>query len=126
MGCFTNAETRLPFMSENDLVDCRAIMQRIIDELRDLGQPFNGVLNGGFFKTREGLWVMEFNARFGDPEGLNVLSVLEGSLADLLRRIWDGTVSEDSVSFAKKASVVKYLVAKEYPGRKHEVDRIHA
>ena len=115
MGCFTNAETRLPFMSEINLADCRAIMQRIIDELRDLGQPFNGILNGGFFKTKDGLWVMEFNARFGDPEGLNVLSVLEGSLADLLRRIWDGTVSEDSVSFAKKASVVKYMVAKEYP-----------
>ena len=88
-------------------------MQSIIDEMRKAGSRFNGVLNGGFFKTPAGIKFMEFNGRFGDPEGLNILSILETSFSDLLVHIWSGTLSDKAVSFAKKASVVKYLVAKE-------------
>ena len=115
MGCFTAAEKKLPFMTDGDLEDCRTILQRTIDETRRMGHAFAGVLNGGFFKTKNGIRFMEFNGRFGDPEGLNVLSVLKGSFADLLIRLWDQTATEDAVSFLNKASVVKYLVAKEYP-----------
>lgn len=115
MGCFTNSEKRLPFMSEKDLDDCKDIMQKIIDEMRTENLLFNGVLNGGFFKTRHGIKFMEFNGRFGDPEGLNILSVLKGSFSELLIHLWNKTLSENVVSFLKKASVVKYLVAKEYP-----------
>jgi len=115
MGCFTSSEKKLPFMSDKDLNDCRLIMQRIIDEMRSKKLFFNGVLNGGFFKTKHGIKFMEFNGRFGDPEGLNILSILEGSFSELLVHIWNKTLSEDVVSFVKKASVVKYLVAKEYP-----------
>ncbi len=115
MGCFTSSEKKLPFMSDKDLDDCRLIMHRIIDEMRSKNLFFNGVLNGGFFKTKKGIQFMEFNGRFGDPEVLNILSVLEGSFSDLLIHIWNKTLSDDVVSFAKKACVTKYLVAKEYP-----------
>lgn len=115
MGCFTDARGRLPFMDERDAADCAGIMQRIIDVLRDAGAPFTGVLNGGFFKTARGIRFMEFNARFGDPECLNVLSVLKTPLADVLSRVRDGTLRSDSVQFERKASVSKYLVAREYP-----------
>ena len=115
MGCFTAPGMRLPFMSAQDLDDCTGIMQRIIDRLREAGTPFTGVLNGGFFKTARGIRFMEFNARFGDPEGLNVLSVLETPLAEAVARMWDGTLSEGSVRFSGRASVSKYLVAREYP-----------
>ncbi len=120
MGCFTNSEERLPFMSRQDLSDCKSVMQRIIDEMRCNGLFFNGVLNGGFFKTRDGIRFMEFNGRFGDPEGLNVLSVLQGSFSELLIHIWNRTLSEDAVRFVRKASVTKYLVAKEYPDKSRE------
>jgi len=115
MGCFTNSEKKLPFMSEKDLDDCTYIMQKIIDEMKSENLFFNGVLNGGFFKTKHGIKFMEFNGRFGDPEGLNILSILKGSFSELLIHLWNKTLSEDVVSFIKKASVVKYLVAKEYP-----------
>lgn len=115
MGCFTTAEKKLPFMTDGDMSDCQNIMQRIVDEMRGAGLCFTGVLNGGFFKTPNGIRFMEFNGRFGDPEGLNVLSVLNGSLSDVLLHIWNGTVSDDAITFVKKASVTKYLVAKEYP-----------
>jgi phosphoribosylamine--glycine ligase len=115
MGCFTNNENKLPFMSDKDLQDCRNIMQKIIDEMKSEGLSFTGVLNGGFFKTKDGIKFMEFNGRFGDPEGLNILTILESSFADLIRDIWHKRLSENKVDFIKKASVVKYLVAKEYP-----------
>ncbi len=115
MGCFTDSKKKLPFMNDKDLDDCIYIMQKIIDEMRSENLFFNGVLNGGFFKTKYGIKFMEFNGRFGDPEGLSILSILKGSFSELLIHIWNKTLSEDVVSFVKKASVVKYLVAKEYP-----------
>ncbi len=123
MGCFTGPEGRLPFLTDGDLDDCRGIMQGIIDEMGRNGLLFNGVLNGGFFKTRDGIRFMEFNSRFGDPEALNVLSVLEGSFSDLLVSMWDKTLADRAVSFARKASVVKYLVAPEYPEQSSESTR---
>ena len=121
MGCFTNSEKKLPFMTDKDLDDCQCIMQKIIDEMKSNNLFFNGVINGGFFKTKHGIKFMEWNSRFGDPEGLNILSILEGSFSELLIHLWNKTLSDDVVSFVKKASVVKYLVAKEYPDTSNEV-----
>ena len=121
MGCFTNSEKKLPFMTDKDLDDCQYIMQKIIDELKLNHLLFNGVINGGFFKTKHGIKFMEFNGRFGDPEGLNILSILDGSFSELLIHLWNKTLSDDVVSFVNQASVVKYLVAKEYPDTSNEV-----
>lgn len=121
MGCFTNSEKKLPFMNEQDFDDCKYIMQKIINEMKSKNLFFNGVLNGGFFKTKQGIKFMEFNGRFGDPEVLNIISILEGSFSELLIHIWNKTLSENVVSFIKKASVVKYLVAKEYPEQSDNV-----
>ncbi|MEM6406676.1 MAG: phosphoribosylglycinamide synthetase C domain-containing protein, partial [Pseudomonadota bacterium] len=82
---------------------------------------FNGVLNGGFFITKNGIKFMEFNGRFGDPEGLNILSILKSPLSQLIRDLWHKTLTEKSVDFIEKASVIKYLVAHEYPGASKEV-----
>jgi len=121
MGCFTDNEKKLPFMTDQDMKECARIMQNVIDELDAQGHSLQGVLNAGFFKTAHGIKFMEFNARFGDPEGINILGILEGSFSEMIKHIWNGTLSESNVSFAKKASVVKYLVAKEYPGKSRKV-----
>lgn len=117
MGCFTAAEKKLPFLSDADLNDCETIMRGILNRLDSDGARFNGVLNGGFFKTAAGIRFMEFNSRFGDPEGLNVLTTLRGSFADVLRAIWSGNLASDSIAFIPEASVIKYLVAAEYPDK---------
>ncbi len=116
MGCFTAAGGRLPFLSDRDMTDCREIMTRVIAEMKRRGLRFDGVLNGGFFRTREGIRFMEFNGRFGDPEALNVLSVLDSPFSELIVRMWDRTLDGRAVRFADKATVNKYLVAPEYPG----------
>jgi len=115
MGCFTAAGQRLPFLADADIADCETIMRRILRRLEKAGTRFNGVLNGGFFKTASGIRFMEFNGRFGDPEGLNVLTVLRGSFASVLRAIEAGKLSADTLEFIEQASVIKYLVAAEYP-----------
>ena len=116
MGCFTAAGgKKLPFMSDLDWQQCETVMRRTIERLHEMGTDFNGVINGGFFKTRNGIRFMEFNGRFGDPEGLNITSIMQGSLADVIRDICHRRLTEDSVPFISQASVVKYLVAREYP-----------
>lgn len=115
MGCWTNSEIKLPFMSDKDLDDCQTIMQKVIDKMANDKLNFSGVLNGGFFKTKDGIKFMEFNGRFGDPEGLNIMSVLDSSLADMIRDMYHKQLSSEKVKFKNQASVVKYLVAKEYP-----------
>ena len=115
MGCFTGSDKRLLFMTNKDWRDCQAIMTRVIDNMRDNQLLFNGVLNGGFFKTAKGIRFMEFNSRFGDPEALNILSLLKGSFSKLLIAMFDKTLGQVKCRFINKASVIKYLVAKEYP-----------
>jgi len=117
MGCFTAAEKHLPFLSPSDIEACERIMRRIIRRLNEVGTPFNGVLNGGFFKTANGIQFMEFNGRFGDPEALNILTVLQGSFASLLRSMHAGTLSADQTLFLPEACVINYLVAPEYPAK---------
>lgn len=114
MGCFTDKET-LPFMTGDDLDSCRTVMQRTLDDMRQRGIAFNGVLNGGFFKTAQGIRFMEFNGRLGDPEGISTLCTIKGSFSKTVQAMHDGTLSADTVGFKDTASVVKYLVAPEYP-----------
>ena len=102
-------------MSNKDLDDCRQIMQSVINEMSHRSLFFNGVLNGGFFLTKDGIRFMEFNGRFGDPEGLNILSIFDGSFAGLICILWHKSLAEDRVQFVEQASVIKYLVAHEYP-----------
>jgi len=115
MGCFTNKEKKLSFLNDNDWNECKTIMQNVLDEMRKNNIVFNGVINGGFFKTKKGIQFMEFNSRFGDPEGLNILSVLKTPLSQVLINIANQSLDKIKIEFIPKASVVKYLVAKEYP-----------
>jgi len=73
------------------------------------------ILYGQFMNTRDGPKVVEFNSRFGDPEAMNVLSLLESDFAAILCRIIEGTLSQAHVRFAPKATVCKYLVPEGYP-----------
>ena len=115
MGCFTGPTKALPFMTDGDLEDCRRAMASVLDEMRRLGLQFTGVLNGGFFLTKDGIKFMEFNGRFGDPEGLNILQISRTPFSDVIRMMWNGVLTSDKVQFERRASVVKYLVGPEYP-----------
>ena len=111
MGCFAG----LSFLVRDDLDKCESAMNSVLGEMRRLGLRFTGILYGGFFLTKNGVRLVEFNARFGDPEGLCVLQLLETPLSEAVRRMYHGVLTADAVRFARRASVIKYLVGPEYP-----------
>ena len=105
----------LPFVSRRDYERALRIMEETVAALRAEGTPYRGVLYGQFMNTREGPKVIEFNARFGDPEAMNVLSLLDSDLAAIVGHVIEGDLSPSHVRFAKKATVCKYLVPEGYP-----------
>jgi phosphoribosylamine--glycine ligase len=125
MGSYSCADHGLPFIEPTELDMARAINERVIAALaQKTGKPYRGVLYGGFMSTADGLRLIEYNARFGDPEAMNVLSILD---SDLLELCWSAAIGElhtVAVNFATKATVCKYIVPAAYPKPKGAGDVI--
>ena len=115
MGSYSMPDHMLPFVTDTDYTKALAIMKATIQALERTGHPYKGILYGQFMNTARGPKVIEFNARFGDPEAMNVLSLLCSDLSEIVTRITDGTLSAAKVSFAQKATVCKYIVPGGYP-----------
>jgi phosphoribosylamine--glycine ligase len=112
MGSYTTGDT-LPFMTKQDKEAATKIMHNVIYALKKDGAPFRGVLYGQFMITSKGPKVIEFNARFGDPEAMNVLTLLEDDLSNILLSIAEGQLT--SARFSNDCTVVKYMVPDGYP-----------
>ncbi|HCA67146.1 MAG TPA: hypothetical protein DEP11_02720 [Candidatus Jacksonbacteria bacterium] len=72
-------------------------------------------LIGGFIAVRDGVRLIEYNVRFGDPEAMNVLPILKTDFVDICLAMINGTLADLNVEFEKKATVCKYLVPEGYP-----------
>lgn len=93
------------------------VAQPVVDHMRASGTPFSGLLYCGLALTPAGVKVIEFNARFGDPETQVVLELLESNLADLLHACATGTLaSQPALRWREGAAVVVVLAASGYPG----------
>ncbi|WP_435347306.1 phosphoribosylamine--glycine ligase [Haloarchaeobius sp. HRN-SO-5] len=122
MGSYTDASFQLPFMTELDSFEALEILKETVAALDD----FRGVLYGQFMLTADGIRVVEFNARFGDPEAMNVLPVLDTDFYDVVAAARDGD-RLPALDFADRATVCKYAVPEGYPtdpksGTRIEVD----
>src|SRR5262245_73488 len=116
MGSYSCEDHRLPFLSEEDVRAASAINAAVARALlRDTGQRYRGILYGGFMATRQGVRLLEYNARFGDPEALNLLPLLKTDLVDICEAIVKGTLDRVRVEFARLATVCKYVVPEGYP-----------
>jgi len=114
MGSYSSGRM-LPFMDKKDLEDAEKIMRETIHAMKKEGAPFKGVLYGQFMITKNGVRIIEFNARFGDPEAMNVLALFKGSLTNMLLSIADENL--EKAEFNESATVVKYLVPEGYPDK---------
>jgi phosphoribosylamine--glycine ligase len=128
MGSLTMPTATLPFMTAAHYQEACSIIERVIARLGELGRHFTGVMNSGFFATAEGVKVIEFNARFGDPECMNIMSLLGGSWPHVMEQIAAGTLTAADVPLRPEASVVLYLVSPDYalragPAYDFELDR---
>ncbi|MDR0198862.1 MAG: phosphoribosylamine--glycine ligase [Methanomassiliicoccaceae archaeon] len=113
MGSYTDADHLLPFVTASERKESLRIVQQIVDALRKEGCTYRGPMYGQFMLTTEGPKLIEINARFGDPEAMNVLPVLETSFTDVCMAMASGTL-KDNVKFEKKATVCKYVVPEGY------------
>ncbi len=109
MGSYSMSDGLLPFLEESDRERAIYIMQRVLQALRKENREFRGVLYGGFMLTRDGVRLLEFNARFADPESLNVISVMKGSLTETLLSSATGHLKRE-LSFERMATVCRYFV----------------
>jgi phosphoribosylamine--glycine ligase len=89
----------------------------VLDELARRGTPFIGLLYAGLMLTSQGVKVLEFNCRFGDPETQSILPRLEGDLLEALAGAAAGDLGDADLSAADKAAVTVVLAGGGYPER---------
>lgn len=114
MGSYSDANGSLPFLTADDLAQGERIAQAIVDALRAEGRPYVGTMYAQFMVTKDGPRVIEVNARFGDPEAMNVLEVLETPYPDVLTAMTTGSLSRARVAWKPLATVCKYVVPEGY------------
>lgn len=114
MGCLSFENGLLPFLEQSDIDECSKLIKDTLKLINKDSLEFNGVIYGGFFKTKNGIKFIEFNSRFGDPEALNVLNSLETPFTEVLENIFNKTLNTDNCKFKKTYTFTVYVVTKEY------------
>ena len=122
MGSYSDATLALPFMTEDEYMDAVDVLRETVASL----EGYKGVLYGQFMLTVDGVKVVEFNARFGDPEAMNTLPVMQTELLDVLVAAREDN-SLPKLTFGRQATVCKYAVPDGYPtdpegGARVEID----
>ena len=116
MGSYSDANHSLPFLTSKDLADAHDITEQVATALfKETGTLFKGIMYGGFMAVKDGVRLIEYNARFGDPEVMNVLPILKTDFVEVCEAIITGTLNQIKIEFEKKATVCKYLVPEGYP-----------
>jgi len=111
MGSYSDADHLLPFLTQEDYDAALNITRRVCQALKqECGMPYRGVMYGGFIATKDGVKLVEYNARYGDPEVMNIMPLLETSLLDIFQAVIDGNLSGSMARYAHRATVCKYVV----------------
>ena len=114
MGVYSPVPEHL--VSAEQLAAMVEIERRVVAELASEGITYSGCLYGGFMLTSEGPKVLEFNARFGDPETQVVLPRMKADLIEVFLACDAGTLTEDMVSWDDDWAVSVVLTSAGYPG----------
>ena len=119
MGCMSFSNGLLPFLNQEDVDKCVDLIQKTINYVNKDSKEFTGVLYGGFFKTEQGIKFIEFNARFGDPEAMNVLNSLETPFTEVMENIFNENLTRENCKFKKTNTFLVYIVSKDYAVKKN-------
>jgi len=106
----------VPSVDEGTLAQMVALLEQTVAGLRTDGIPYRGVLYGGFILTTDGPKVLEYNARFGDPETQVLLPLLETDLLEVLLATAEGRLSEIDLKWRDGCAVSVVLASGGYPG----------
>ncbi len=122
MGTFSPS----PFYTEEIDEFCKKnIYQATVDAMKAEGREFKGIIFFGLMLTAEGPKVLEYNARFGDPETQVVLPRMKNDIIDVFERCIDGTLDEVELDFEDNAAVCVVLASEGYPEKYEKGYEIH-
>ncbi|OHE24346.1 MAG: phosphoribosylamine--glycine ligase [Syntrophus sp. GWC2_56_31] len=111
MGSYSCPDHLLPFLDSAAVTEGLEITRKVAEAIRlETGISYKGIMYGGFMITASGVKLIEYNARFGDPEAMNILPILRTDFIDVCRAIIDGALDRLEIVFEKKATVCKYVV----------------
>jgi fusion protein PurCD len=146
MGTYSDANFLLPFLNEDDKKKASEITRQVAAALKqelNVNKPplskgvkvedfggFVGIFYGGFMKTRNDVKLIEYNARFGDPEAMNLLALLETDFVEINYAMATGTLNQIDIKYKNLATVCKYVVPLGYPenpvkGEKIDISELH-
>ncbi|MBN1861283.1 MAG: phosphoribosylamine--glycine ligase [Candidatus Thermoplasmatota archaeon] len=114
MGSYSCANGLLPFLTKQEYQQGVRILQHIVDALAQEHCPYVGPIYGQFILTADGVKIIEVNARFGDPEAMNVLPLLQTDFLEVCSAMLDATLSNKDIWVEKKSTVCKYVVPEGY------------
>ncbi len=115
MGSYSTGKL-LPFMTQQDLEEAHNITDKVREAIfKECGGLYKGVMYGGFICTKKGVKLIEYNARLGDPEAMNVLPIMKNDFVALCQAIINGTLHKIRPNFENMATVCKYAVPEGYP-----------
>ena len=115
MGSYSMEDHMMPFITQEDVEEAIEDMKKVVAATKaETGVEYKGFLYGGYIKTVKGIKLIEFNARLGDPEAMNILPLLKTNFIDICMGIINGNLKTD-IQFEKKATVCKYLAPEGYP-----------
>jgi phosphoribosylamine--glycine ligase len=114
MGSYSDRGGLLPFLNKKNRDEAVKIMEDTVKAVNKEVGPYKGFLYGQFMLCKNGPQLIEYNARFGDPEAMNVLPLMRTNFVDMCENIVDGSLK--GAEFADKATVCKYIVPQGYPG----------
>ncbi|MRS11866.1 MAG: phosphoribosylamine--glycine ligase [Actinobacteria bacterium] len=106
----------VPTVDDETLTKMVSILEQTVAALKAEGVIYRGVLYGGFILTAEGPKVLEYNARFGDPETQVLLPLLETDLVDVMLATVEGRLSEIELRWREGYAVSVVLASEGYPG----------
>ena len=92
------------------------VLKPIVAGMKAEGRPYKGCLYAGLMITEEGPKVVEFNARFGDPETQVVLPLLKSDLAEIMQACCEGNLAQQKIEWSDGAAVCVVLASGGYPG----------
>ncbi|KTC77058.1 phosphoribosylamine--glycine ligase [Legionella brunensis] len=116
MGSYSDKNHSLPFLTANEVNLAFAINDAVFNALTtECNEKYIGIFYGSFIATKNGIYVIEFNARFGDPEALNVLAILQSDFVEVCKAMVNGDLKSEHVIFSNQATVCKYAVPEGYP-----------
>lgn len=112
MGAYAPAPVMTPELKQKTI---DTILRPVVDAMAKEGRPYSGCLYAGLMIKGDSVKVVEFNARFGDPETQVVLPLLDGDLAQIMVACAQGTLSPDMVKWSDKSAVCVVMASGGYP-----------